>query len=262
MLWLRSQPDQAELVKSCYYDDPIVAVAERFYASTEWQEVRKLIGPARGKALDIGAGRGISSFALAKDGWATVALEPDPSQLVGAGSIRTLAEEAGLHIEVVQTWGEQLPFESSSFELVHVRQTLHHARDLRQLCREIGRVLKPGGMIIATREHVLSHRSDLDEFLKMHPLHHLYGGENAFLLDEYLTAIRAGGIKITRVLNPYESEINSFPGTLNTIRARIAHKLRLPSPVLVPDFVLSLAGRLLNYPGRMYTFMGYKRDNA
>jgi SAM-dependent methyltransferase len=235
VLWLKSQPEQAALVKACFYDDPILAAAERYHASTEWKAVRQLIGPARGKALDVGAGRGISSFALAKDGWHAVALEPDRSELVGTGAIRRLAVEGQVRLDIVETWGEALPFESASFDLVHVRQALHHARDLTRLCHEIGRVLKPGGIMIATREHVLSRRCDLDEFLKGHPLHALYGGENAFLLEEYLQAIRASGISLSKVLNPLASDINLYPETRGDVKARMARRLRLPSAALIPD---------------------------
>jgi SAM-dependent methyltransferase len=262
VLWLKSQPERAALVEGCFYDDPLLAAAQRYHASTEWLAVQKLIGPARGKALDLGAGRGISAFALAKDGWTTVALEPDPSPIVGAGAIRTLAAEAHLPIEVVETWGESLPFESNSFDLVHVRQVLHHARDLNQLCREIGRVLKPGGMVIATREHVLSRREDLDTFLCNHPLHALYGGENAFLLEEYLAALRAGGIRLTKVLNPLASDINLYPETMRSIKTRMAKRWHLPLPSLIPDALLSLRGARLQAPGRLYTFFGFKRNTG
>lgn len=260
VLWLKSQPDQDALVKACFYDDPPLAAAERFHSSTEWKAVQKLIGAPRGRALDIGAGRGISAFALAKDGWATVALEPDPSQVVGAGAIRKLAAEGEVRIDVVETWGEALPFGSGSFDLVHVRQVLHHARDLTQLCYEIGRVLKSGGTMIATREHVLSRRRDLDEFRRRHPLHSLYGGENAFLLEEYLNAIKAAGIRLCKVLNPLISDINLYPETRDSVKAQMARKLRLPSAALIPDVLLSLRGKLMNDPGRLYTFFGRKRD--
>jgi SAM-dependent methyltransferase len=260
VLWLKSQRDQCELVEACFFDDPLLASAERYHSSTEWQAVQKLIGSAHGEALDVGAGRGISSFALAKDGWTTTALEPDPSEVVGAGAIRRLAIEADVGIEVIETWGEELPFRGGAFDLVHVRQVLHHARDLRQLCREIARVLKPNGMVIATREHVLSSRRDLDHFLKNHPLHRLYGGENAFLLEEYIDALSTAGIRLAKVLNPLESEINLYPETLNSTKARIARTLCLPSPALIPNALLSWRGRRMNDPGRLYTFVGYKND--
>src|SRR3989304_10231248 len=91
VLWLKQQPDQTELVKACFFDDPLIETAERYYKSSEWEAVRELIPNPQGKALDLGAGRGISSYALAKDGWDTTALEPDKSKIVGAGAIRSLA---------------------------------------------------------------------------------------------------------------------------------------------------------------------------
>ena len=36
---LRRDPAQEELVRSCYYDDPLIAAAERFAASEEWEAV-------------------------------------------------------------------------------------------------------------------------------------------------------------------------------------------------------------------------------
>lgn len=258
VLWLKEQKGSEDLVRACFYDDPLIEAADRYHQSTEWKAVQDLIGGPRGAALDVGSGRGISAFALAKDGWNTYALEPDASAEVGAGAIRRLAAESGVAITVVQEWGESLPFEANFFELVHCRQVLHHARDLRQLCREIARVLKPGGTVIATREHVLSRRGDLSEFLNSHPLHHLYGGENAYLLREYVEALEGAGIKLTSVLNPLQSNINTYPETVGTVRTRIARKLRLPSPALLPKLFVSAWGHLQKTPGRIYTFVGQK----
>jgi SAM-dependent methyltransferase len=258
VLWLRRQPGQEWLVRACFYDDPLLDAAIRYWESTEWQAVRAFLPGECGAALDIGAGRGISSYALARDGWKVTALEPNPSAVVGAGAIRGLAEAARLEIEVTETWGEQLPFADATFDAVHCRQVLHHARDLGQLCGEIGRVLKPGGRFIATREHVISRREDLQAFLDMHPLHKLYGGENAFLLDEYVNAIQGGGIRLEHVLNPQASDINLYPETLNDVRVRFAKRYHWPLPALIPDKLLAWQGARSNFPGRVYTFVGHK----
>lgn len=255
--WLRNQPDQAELVRACYYDDPLSDAAERYHASTEWTAVRRLLGNRHGTALDLGAGRGISSYALARDGWQVSALEPDPSELVGAGAIRALARASGLDIRIEQEWGESLPFADASFDLVHGRQVLHHAKDMKQLCREAARVLKPGGLFIATREHVISQSNDLDAFLESHPLHRLYGGEHACLLDEYLDALRGSGLVLARVLNPCQSDINLFPRTTMDLKKELARSLHCPA-LLIPDFLLGWLGRKNDTPGRLYTFVGRK----
>ncbi len=256
VLWLRAQPDQQDLVRSCFYDDPLIDAAERFYLCAEWQAVRRYLPKGGGKALDIGAGRGISSYALARDGWDTFALEPNPSEIVGAGAIRNLCKEANLNIHVIEEIGEKLPFPDEAFDLVYCRAVLHHAHDLTALCKEIGRVLKKGGRLIATREHVISKKSDLGIFLKNHPLHKLYGGENAYLLKDYRRAIRNGGIHIDRELNPYESDINLYPDTIGGTKSRLAGKIGFPLPELIPDVVIYWIGGLIRTPGRLYSFIG------
>jgi len=258
VLWLRSQPEQVELVMACFYDDPLIEAAERYHKSPEWAAVRDFLPRPPGRALDIGAGRGISSYALAKDGWDVTALEPDKSNIVGAGAIRALADEAGLRIEVVEDAGERLPFADSTFDCVHARQTLHHAKDLNRFCKEASRVLKKGGTFIATREHVISRREDLEGFLKTHPLHHLYGGENAYLLEEYLSAIQNSGIRLTNVLNPFASVINFFPMTKEGLKASVSGMFGVPWPQLIPDVFLRFMGWRSNAPGRVYTFVGRK----
>jgi SAM-dependent methyltransferase len=256
VLWLRNQPGQAELVRACFYDDPLINAARRFYESGEWRAVREFLPPHPGTALDVGAGRGISTFALAQEGWRVVALEPDPSAVVGAEAIRSLSREAGIGCEVVQEWGERLPFEDASFDLVYCRQALHHARDLTTLCAEIGRVLRDGGTFIATREHVISRREDLPAFLQSHPLHHLYGGENAYLLNDYTSAIESAGISLARVLNPLQSAINLYPETLQGVKKRIAQRLAIPVASLIPDCAVRFIGGFLRAPGRLYSFIG------
>ncbi len=259
--WLREQPLQHDLVRACFFDDPLVEAAHRFHASTEWQATRRLIPKPPGVALDVGAGRGIASFALATDGFTTTALEPDPSHLVGASAIRALSKEAGLPISVVEEWGESLPFPTAQFDVVLCRQVLHHARDLQTLCAEIWRVLKPGGFMVATREHVISKPSDLRAFLDTHPLHSLYGGEHAFLLAEYEAAIQKAGLNLVASLNPLQSDINLYPTTLEDHRARIARRLCVPKS-FVTNGVLGFLGSRMTAPGRLYTFVAVKPDRT
>jgi ubiquinone/menaquinone biosynthesis C-methylase UbiE len=271
--WLRDQPDQEELARACYFDDPLVEAAERFWQSAEWKAIAALQLPPQGKALDLGAGRGISSYAMARDGWQVTALEPDPSQLVGAGAIRALAEQSNLQITVVSEYSEKLPFPDNNFDIVNCRQVLHHARDLPQTCREIFRVLKPGGMMVATREHVISKREDLQEFLDAHSLHKFYGGENAFLLDEYLSAMQLAGLYVQRAMSPLESPINYFPMTTEQCFAHCTRPVAACIGRALTNLLFSqrhVVGRALmkmlvstldhqdRTPGRLYSFVAVK----
>lgn len=267
--WLRSQPDRSDLVRAAYYDDPLVDAAERYRTSEEWQCIRRLLEGRRGCALDVGAGRGIASYALARDGFSVTALEPDPSELVGAGAIRSLARENALDITVVGDFSEQLPFADEHFDVVFARAVLHHTRSLAAACAEFHRVLKPGGLFLAVREHVISRREDLPRFFEIHPLHHLYGGENAFLLGEYRDALEAAGFELVQQLSPLGSPVNFAPQTRDSLCAEIARRIsgrplvqQLVRGLLQPQVIFALTMRLLDKfdsrPGRLYSFVCIK----
>lgn len=269
VVWLRNQPERQQLVIDGYYDDPVMAAAERYRQSSEWQEIAQLLQGRAGMALDIGAGRGIASFALAKEGFEVTALEPDPSAIVGAGAIRSLANEAGLAIRVAEEFSERLPFADGTFDVVHARAVLHHMSDLDIACSEMFRVLRPGGLLIAVREHVISRERDLNAFLAAHPLHHLYGGEYAYRLDRYVRALKAAGFDRLQVLPPLKSPINLFPYTINSLREAVLDKVAQKIPgrplwrmMLGSDrffrSLLSVAERFDHRPGRLYSFVAHK----
>lgn len=265
--WLRTQPDRQDLVRDGYYDDPLASAAERYRRSDEWQAVRTWLPATPGAALDVGAGRGIASYALARDGFDVTALEPDPSALVGAQAIRALAASERLPITVTEEFSEHLPYPDASFDVVFARAVLHHTRDLAAACREFRRVLKPGGRLIAVREHVISRREDLGAFLTIHPLHALYGGENAFLLHEYQGALKAAGLRIRAQLAPLDSPINLAPYTPATFCDELASRVLRRAPALAGVVAAALAlppvwavlRHVLRWvdhrPGRLYSFV-------
>ena len=268
--WLREQPEKQELVRYCYYDDPLESAAERFSNSQEWLAVKHLLQKhIPGKVLDLGAGRGISSYAFAKAKCTVTALEPDPSPLVGSQAIQCLFDSTHLPIEIIQEYGEVLPFPENTFDIVYGRAVLHHARNLQILCQEAARVLKPGGIFIGTREHVISKKEDLTQFLDSHALHFLYGGENAYLLQEYTEAISKAGLKIQKIINPFESVINyapisqeNFQLTISSILARrLGYRLanQLATTKTVQQFCSWYLSRKSNTPGRNYSFLTVKK---
>lgn len=98
-----------QLVEDAYLDVDPRAAAKRFSSSAAFAEIAMHIGPSciRGATvLDVGAGRGIASWAYLSAGASSViSLEPDPSEVVGRGAIaamcemvRVLSSEGRLHV--------------------------------------------------------------------------------------------------------------------------------------------------------------------
>jgi len=187
--------------------------------------------------------------------------------LVGGGAIRALAAESGLPIRVVEEFSERLPFSDGTFDVVFARAVLHHTRDLEAACREFFRVLKPGGLFIAIREHVISREEDLPRFLDLHPLHKLYGGEHAYLLKQYVAAIGQSGFANLKVVSPWQSPLNYAPYSLATLKAEVARRVgrgvpgvgRMVNSLLELPGVWPLTRKILdwfdNRPGRLYSFV-------
>jgi ubiquinone/menaquinone biosynthesis C-methylase UbiE len=265
---LRNNPENKQAILDNYFDADVVIANERFAQSEEFTALLELIPSHTKTILDIGAGRGMATYGFAKNGFETTALEPDPSQDVGAGAIRNLANQFNLPITVVETFGESLPFEDNSFDVVYVRQVLHHANDLAKFCKEVQRVLKPNGVFIATREHVLSSENDLQTFLNNHPLHHLYGGEHAFTLAFYCKCIEDSGMKLTKIIHPYESVINFAPLNAAEMKNNFAKSISkltgmgLAKLIVSNNFIykklVDIKANKDNTPGRVYSFIAKK----
>ena len=195
-----------------YVGTDVQECAHRFAVSGEFAEVIVQVGlHAQGTILDLGAGNGIASYAFAQSGADLIfALEPGDSKLVGRGAIQQVTD--GLPVRILDGVGEAIPLPDESVDLVYARQVLHHTRDLAQVMHECRRVLKPGGLFLACREHVVDSPAQLQTFLANHPIHQKVGGENAHPLHVYCKAIEGAGLQLRTVWGPWDSVINAFPG--------------------------------------------------
>jgi glycosyltransferase involved in cell wall biosynthesis/ubiquinone/menaquinone biosynthesis C-methylase UbiE len=98
------------------------------------------------KLLEIGGGMGTDLAQFAAHG----ALVTDAD--LSAGHLRLARENfavRGLSAEFYQMDAESLVFDDNTFDVVYSNGVLHHTPDTRQVVREIFRVLKPGGRVIA-----------------------------------------------------------------------------------------------------------------
>lgn len=277
--YIRQQPEYADLVRLAYFDKDLILNIVRFGKSEEFQETLKLINkyvPEAKKILDIGAGNGISSINFALKGYEVTVLEPDPSDTVGANAIRTLQAEYKLdNLSVYERYAESTGLPANSFDIIYVRQAMHHAHDLKQFIAECARLLKPGGVLLTMRDHVVFNKKDKERFLETHPLHKFYGGENAFTSSEYKGAMLSAGLHVLEEMKYFDSVINHFPmSTLDMSTMKAAEeKLRQELKSKIgPLANIKLFFRIYKYlkgfkntwgdeskiPGRMYSFVSGK----
>lgn len=134
---LRRMPEQSNLVRDAYLDEDNLAAAKRFEKSEEFDEAMRILKGHIRKTppwdiLDMGAGNGIAAYAFAKAGHRVLALEPNPSSDVGANAVKRLSKDAGLTIELLESEAENVPLPKECVDIVYVRQSLHHARNLEK----------------------------------------------------------------------------------------------------------------------------------
>jgi SAM-dependent methyltransferase len=261
---LRKDPEHRELIYDAYLTSDLSENCRRFAQSAEFSEVLELISmyrPDAREVLDIPGGNGIATYAFARAGFSVVVVEPDPSTSVGRGAIAASLQTEGLEVEIVDAFGEGLPFDSDSFDVVYVRQGLHHAQNLNAMLGEYARVLRPRGLLLACREHVVDdYGASLRDFLAAQVDHQLYGGENAFTLADYRAAFVNAGFSIVREIGPYDSPINLHPNTPESLETKICESV--PGKILRLVLPRSLVCRLgmwhlkrSHRPGRLYSFV-------
>src|SRR6185369_4378006 len=123
-----------------------------------------------------------AAVSFARLGHSVVAVDPDESDTVGLGAVAKLKAFYGLHhLDLKATFAETLTEDVESFDLVYCRQSMHHALDLEKFVQNCAKYLKKTGVLLTVRDHVIFNKRDKKWFLKSHPFHAVYGGENAYL---------------------------------------------------------------------------------
>jgi ubiquinone/menaquinone biosynthesis C-methylase UbiE len=268
--WLREQEQYTEFVKLCYLDRDNLEAAKRFTASEEFQEVAKLLKikdrkkPIR--VLDLGCGNGIASYAFASLGCDVTSVDPDLSDDVGLMAADRLSNyTTDGSIKTIQATAESLPFSDNLFDVIYERQALHHFSDLLQGLSECSRVLKPGGLFLATREHVVDNSQQLEQFLSGHILHQFHGSENAYSIRHYTTSLAKAGFKLNKRTGSIGNVINHFPLSNSDINRMMKDWLTskfgsficgfVVRAKVTEDFYRWYISMRDNSPGRLYSFL-------
>ena len=98
--------------------------------------------------LDLGAGTGAASRAIAGAGGRPIAVDNANGMLAAGRSRQVLAGEDPVPAAVGDALA--LPFAGGSFDAVVAAFSLNHVEDLSGALREAGRVTRPGGAVVAS----------------------------------------------------------------------------------------------------------------
>lgn len=272
VLRLRSDPTKAELVRQCYFDAPIEA-ARRFASSAEFAEVCRLLGLSQNnegkRVLDVGSGNGIASFAFASKGCNVVALEPDPSDIVGRGAMTSLLQNLEMgSIQSIDSPIGKYQDSGGGFDIVYLRQVAHHFPVLEDGVAQCVDLLKPGGVLLMTREHVADTPEEVEAFRRQHALVSDGVLENACPTSCYREAMVRSGLVGIREWGAYESPINFYPAAPELVRKK-AQKLISDQMGRLGDLAFRIIPAVKRWalhqlsvkdqtPGRLYTFWGVK----
>jgi len=101
----------------------------------------------RAKILDLGCGMGGFLVAMKRLGYEIIGLDPNPEYLEIA---KLRAKRYSFNLELIQGYGENLPFSDKSFDLVYCAEVLEHCQNPEKVLGEIYRVLKDDGAVYLT----------------------------------------------------------------------------------------------------------------
>ena len=107
--------------------------------------------PKEGRLIAIGCGTGLDLAAYKKMGF-THLVGIDPSEKFIAETQTLLGNDS----EIRRGTFEEIPYDDDSFDLVTTRFALHYSKDIPKAIKEIGRVLKKDGALVAVISHPLA----------------------------------------------------------------------------------------------------------
>ena len=199
--------------------------------TTEGRIVEQIVaeGPIRGRrVLEVGAGSGRDSVALAEGGAVAVVLDYSMASL---GVARAVAVRAGARIHLLRADALRLPFRDDSFDVLFHQGLLEHFRDPMPLLVENVRVLARQGLLLVDVPQRFHVYTLLKHFLIA--LGKWFAGwETEFTIGELERLLGRAGVRVTRRYGTW-----MVPGLfyrtlrLALLQARLAKLPLYPPPV-------------------------------
>ncbi len=135
--------------------DRFTSATDSFADNVERPAIERMIGDVAGeRALDMGCGSGPYSIWLAERG--AIVSGMDLSQtMISLAQERALARNLRAEFRVADI-RDSLPFGEAEFDLVITATALHYVENLDSTMKEVARILKPEGRLIASVLHPMS----------------------------------------------------------------------------------------------------------
>jgi len=222
---------------------------------TEGRVVEQILaqGSVRGRrALEVGAGSGRDSVALAAEGALAVVLDYSHASLEVA---RRVAERGGQRIHCVRADGLRLPFRDGTFDIVFHQGLLEHFRDPMPLLRENARALGPGGLLLVDvpqRYHLYTAAKHV-----LIALGRWFAGwETEFSIGELTRLLERAGVRVTGRYGQWMVPGLFYRGLrLVLLRARLAQlPLHPPSVPILSPLLRALRAGFARTPLAFYTY--------
>lgn len=195
-----------------------------------YADLRRVLPQLSGKVLDVGCGD-----------------KPYKTWLSRAVLCVGLDVAGGFGVDVIAEPGKPWPIDSASFDAVLCTQVLEHVSDLEATLVEIGRVLKPGGLLVVTIPFMYNEHGAPEDYRRLST----HGTRRMFVRCYEIIELKTqGGIGSTigiLCLNWVEAEMNRSKAT------RILKGCLLPPWVVFCAFVNGL-GWLMDKLDRTQAF--------
>ncbi len=221
----QGDPSQQQMLIDAFMHRDVRAMLKRYRESEEFRDTYAIAREhsAARTLLEVGGSNGVISVAHALEGVDVTMIEPSNSDVVGIKAARrmhTLAQSIDPtvkdRVRIIEGAIETAKIDSQ-FDFVICRQVVHHFQDPVEALKRIRTLVKPDGVVLLLREHVVQDDREMQHFLQSHPFHRFYAGERAYRVEEYEAFAREAEFDVIRTYAFRETPINYFPHTSESI---------------------------------------------
>jgi glycosyltransferase involved in cell wall biosynthesis/ubiquinone/menaquinone biosynthesis C-methylase UbiE len=180
-----------------YFEGPWVKVSQMFDTCLD---ILRLKGSER--ILDMGAARGWAAKNFALKGCKAVAMDIVPDDQIGLGRSKALMKAACVYYDRIIGDNENFPMGDKAFDVVFCSGVIHHTDKLRDVLKNVYRVLDEDGTFIAINEPCIGVFESEQEFLKGSEEVKYNIKERRPTITQYYEALREAGFTQIRIF-PY-----------------------------------------------------------